>query len=119
MNTARLGGVSGKLFELGTGKSASLTSNPSTAAKIVEEAVNQVTTLRGRLGALQKTVLDTNIRSLNDTLVNLTEAESKIRDADFASETAALTRAQILVQSGTTVLSIANSNPQNVLALLR
>jgi len=119
VNTARLGGISGKLFELGTGKSASLTSDPSTAAKIVEEAVNQVTTLRGRLGALQKTVLDTNIRSLNDTLVNLTEAESKIRDADFASETAALTRAQILVQSGTTVLSIANSNPQNVLALLR
>jgi flagellin len=56
---------------------------------------------------------------LNDTLTNLTEAESLIRDADFAAETAALTRAQILVQSGTTVLAIANQNPQNVLALLR
>ena len=55
---------------------------------------------------------------MNDTLVNLTDAESQIRDADFAAETAALTRAQILVQSGTTVLQIANQNPQNVLALL-
>jgi len=51
--------------------------------------------------------------------VNLTDAESSIRDADFAKESAALTRAQILVQSGTNVLKIANQNPQNVLALLR
>ena len=50
---------------------------------------------------------------------SLTDAESQIRDADFAEESASLTRAQILVQSGTTVLQIANSNPQNVLALLR
>ncbi|RMF42013.1 MAG: hypothetical protein D6753_08465, partial [Planctomycetota bacterium] len=53
------------------------------------------------------------------TVVNLTEAESSIRDADFAAESARLTRAQILVQSGTSVLAIANQNPQNVLALLR
>ncbi|MCA9270895.1 MAG: flagellin FliC, partial [Planctomycetales bacterium] len=75
--------------------------------------------LRGRLGAFQKTTLETNIFSLNDSLANLTEAESSIRDADFAKESARLTRAQILVQSGTSVLAIANSNPQNVLALLR
>jgi flagellin len=120
VNTARLGGVSGKLFQLGTGGTASLSSdNLDTAASIVEEAINQVTSLRGRLGAFQRTTLETNKQALNDTLVNLTDAESTIRDADFASETAALTRAQILVQSGTTVLQIANSNPQNVLALLR
>ena len=65
------------------------------------------------------TVCYTNIASLNDTISNLTEAESKIRDADFAAETAKLTRAQILVQSGTAVLQIANKNPQNVLALLQ
>jgi flagellin-like hook-associated protein FlgL len=52
-------------------------------------------------------------------LANLTEAESSIRDADFAAESAKLTRAQILVQAGTSVLAIANQNPQNVLALLR
>ena len=120
VNTARLGGVSGKLFQLGTGGSSSLSSTDlNTAASIVEEAIDEVTSLRGRLGAFQRTTLETNKQALNDTLVNLTAAESSIRDADFASESAALTRSQILVQSGTTVLSIANQNPQNVLALLR
>ncbi|NOZ38711.1 MAG: flagellin [Planctomycetes bacterium] len=119
VNTARLGGVSGKLFQLGSGGSADLTADPNGAAKIVAEAIDQVTSLRGRLGAFQRTTLETNKNALNDTLVNLTEAESSIRDADFAVESAKLTRAQILVQSGTNVLGIANQNPQNVLALLR
>jgi flagellin len=78
-----------------------------------------VTTLRGRLGAFQSTTLESNLVALGDTVSNLQEAESSIRDADFAKESANLTRAQILVQSGTSVLGIANQNPQNVLALLR
>ncbi|MDZ7620060.1 MAG: flagellin, partial [Patescibacteria group bacterium] len=78
-----------------------------------------VTELRGRLGALQGFTMDTNIKTMEDTLENMIQAESQIRDADVAVETANLTRAQVLVQSGTTVLSIANQNPQNVLALLR
>ncbi len=119
MNTARLGGVSGKLYQLGSGGTAALDDRRQLAATIVDEAINQVTRLRGRLGAFQTTTLETNKNALNDTLVNLTDAESQIRDADFAAETAALTRAQILVQSGTPVLAIANQNPQNVLALLR
>lgn len=118
VNTARLGGNSGLLFELGTGEAASLDADPNRASQIVTEAINQVTSLRGRLGAFQATSLASNLVSLNDTLANLQEAESTIRDADFAAETAALTRAQILVQSGTNVLSLANQNPQNVLALL-
>ena len=81
--------------------------------------INKVTSLRGRLGAFQATTLESNLVSLNDTRANLLEAESSIRDADFAEESARLTRAQILVQSGTNVLSLANQNPQNVLALLR
>jgi flagellin len=119
VNTAKLGGASGTLFSLGSGGSADLSSDPTAAAAIVDEAINQVTSLRGRLGAFQRTSLETNKQALNDTLVNLTDAESSIRDADFAAETAALTRAQILVQSGTTVLQVSNQNPQNVLALLR
>jgi len=51
--------------------------------------------------------------------VNLTAAESQIRDTDFASETAALTRAQVLQQAGTQTLSLANNNAQNVLSLLQ
>ena len=119
VNTAKLGGTDGKLFQLGSGGTASLSADPTKAASIVDEAINQITSLRGRLGAFQRTSLDTNKNALNDTLVNLTDAQSQITDADFASETANLTRAQILVQSGTTVLQIANQNPQNVLALLK
>jgi len=119
VNTARLGGVSGKLFQLGDGKDASLANDATTAAAIVGEAIDLVTSLRGRLGAFQRTTLETNKNALNDVLVNLSEAESSIRDADFAAESANLTRAQILVQSGTTVLQISNQNPQNVLSLLR
>jgi flagellin len=119
VNTAKLGGVDGALFELASGGDADLTTSPNKAASIVESAITQITSLRGRLGAFQSTSLETNKNTLNDTLVNLTEAQSSISDADFAKESAALTRAQILVQSGTTVLQIANQSPQNVLALLR
>ncbi|TWU41580.1 Flagellar filament 33 kDa core protein [Novipirellula aureliae] len=119
VSSARLGGPSGRLFQLGSGETASLANDPNQAAKIVTEAIEQVTSLRGRLGAFQSTTLESNIVSLNDTVANLQEAESSIRDADFAEESARLTRAQILVQSGTNVLSMANQNPQNVLSLLR
>ena len=112
--------MDGAVVPVGFGwRRPTLTTDPTKAAKIVDEAITQVTSLRGRLGAFQSTSLETNKNTLNDTLVNLTEAESQIRDADFAAESAALTRAQILVQSGTTVLQVANQNPQNVLALLR
>ena len=119
LNTAQLGGVNGRLYELRSGSAKDLSSDPNAAASVVDDVINKVTSLRGRLGAFQKTTLETNIFALNDTLANLTETESSIRDADFAKESAALTRAQILVQSGTSVLGIANSNPQNVLGLLR
>jgi len=119
VNAGRLGGSSGKLYQLASGGSAALATNANLAATITEEAITKVSSLRGRLGAFQKTTLESNITSLSDTVENLTAAESSIRDADFAAESANLTRAQILVQSGTSVLSIANQNPQNVLALLR
>ncbi|HHM12292.1 MAG TPA: flagellin [Planctomycetaceae bacterium] len=119
LNTATLGGSAGRLYELGTGEAKSLQNDASGAAKIVDQVITKVTRLRGRLGAFQRTAIDTNIASLNDLKVNLSAAESSIRDADFAAESANLTRAQILVQSSTSVLAIANSQPQNVLALLR
>lgn len=119
LNTARLGGITGKLYQLQTGGDADLYTDPNTAAKIVNEAITVVTELRGRLGALQGLTMDTNIKTMEDTLENMETAESEIRDADFATETANLTRAQVLVQSGMAVLTIANQNPQNVLALLR
>jgi len=119
VSSATLGGVEGTLFELRSGGAKSLANDATAAGKVVEEVITAVTSLRGRLGAFQKATLETNIFSLTEQLQNLTEAESSIRDADFAAESARLTRSQILVQSGTSVLSIANQNPQNVLALLR
>jgi flagellin len=124
VNTARLGGVSGKLFELGSGGGKSLLdvgpTNPgSTLVSIIEEALQKVTDLRGRLGALQKTVIETNVSQLGVSLESILDARSQIIDTDFAAETASLTRAQILVQSGLSVLGIANQNPSQVLSLLR
>lgn len=119
INTGSLGGISGRLYELGSGNARAVSEDPTGAAKIVDEVINKVTQIRGRLGAFQRTTLETNIASLSDYVTNLTETESQIRDADFAAETAKLTRAQVLVQSGTAVLGIANQNPQNVLSLLR
>ena len=119
LNTAELGSENGRLYELASGGSMALSTDPNSAFRVVDRVINKIAMLRGRLGAFQRATLETNVASLSDTLVNLTEAESEIRDADFAKESSALTRAQILVQSGTQVLSIANSNPQNVLSLLR
>lgn len=119
VNTGKLGGENGRLYELASGGAKALATDATGAFQVVDEVINKVSSLRGRLGAFQRTTLETNINSLSDTLANLIEAESTIRDADFASESAALTRAQILVQSGTSVLAIANQNPQNVLSLLR
>ena len=119
LNTAKLGGVEGRLYEIASDGAASLTKDVTKAARIVDAVVDKVATLRGRLGAFQRTALESNSVSLNDTMTNLTEAESSIRDADFAKESAALTRAQILVQSGTSVLGIANQSSQAVLSLLR
>jgi flagellin len=119
LNTAKIGGVSGKLLELASSGNSSLTKDVTRASAIVDQVINKVTTLRGRLGAFQRTALESNVVSLNDTLANLNEAQSSIRDADFAKESANLTRAQILVQSGTSVLGIANQSAQSVLSLLR
>ncbi|MFQ5489814.1 MAG: flagellin [Phycisphaerae bacterium] len=88
------------------------------AEKIVSAAITQVSTLRGRLGSIQKNQLQTNINSQQIALENVSSSESVIRDADIAVEVAALTRAQILVQSTQTTLQIANSVPQAVLSLL-
>lgn len=118
---SRLGnGDIGYLTDIVSGGSASLVGgNADKAAEIISEAIAQVAKLRGRLGSFEKNTVDTNMNQLRITLENLTSAESTIRDLDFAQETANLTRAQILVQAGTSILGIANQTPQAVLALLR
>ena len=88
------------------------------ASLIVNEAVRQISVLRGRLGAFERNTLLTNINSLSITMENLISSESAIRDTDFAEETSRLTRSQILVSAGTSVLALANTANQSVLSLL-
>jgi flagellin len=85
---------------------------------IVDAALASVNGQRARFGALQSRFENT-VANLQVTSENLSASRSRIRDADFAAETAALTRAQILQQAGTAVLAQANAIPNTVLTLLR
>jgi flagellin len=110
----------GFLNDIVTGGSASLVGgNAETADGIVSAAIQQVADLQGQLGAFQTNTLQTNVASLQVALENVTSSESDITDTNFAQETSNLTRAQILVQAGTSVLATANNTPQTVLTLLQ
>jgi flagellin len=86
--------------------------------KTVDSALAYISGERAKLGALQSR-FETAISALQITSENLTASRSRIMDADFAAETAALSRAQILQQAGTAMVAQANQIPQGVLALLR
>jgi flagellin len=122
---SRLGGTSIEgvryfLDSIKTGQANSLVGGRAQqAADVLDAAITDVSVLRGRLGAFERNTIQTNIRSLQIGVENITASESQIRDADFAAETAALSRAQILQQAGTSVLATANLSSQNVLRLLQ
>ena len=84
----------------------------------VDSALAAVNGQRASFGALQSR-FDTTISNLRTTSDNLSASRSRIQDADFAAETANLSRAQILQQAGTAMVAQANQLPQGVLALLR
>ncbi len=93
----------------------------STASKMIagiDNFLDSVNTLRGKLGVVQNR-FESVIRNAQNVIENLSASRSRIMDTDFAAETAALTRAQIMQQSGIAMLSQANSVPQNVLSLLQ
>ncbi|MCK6455423.1 MAG: flagellin [Phycisphaerae bacterium] len=121
VNTTNLGSATaGYLNTIKTGQANAIVSGNYTAAeRIVNAAIEQIAVLSGRLGGFQANQLETNINSRQIAYENVQASESAIRDTDYASEVARLTRAQILVQATTQILSIANAAPQNVLALLR
>ncbi len=109
----------GFLSEIVTGGDKSLVNGSFRAASdIIDTSLDQISVLRGRLGALERNMLDTNIRQLQITFENLTSSESVIRDTDFAIETTELTRAQIMQAAGTSILGVANATNQSVLSLL-
>jgi len=84
----------------------------------VDSALTSISTSRSSLGAIQNR-FESVVSSLSTSVENLSAARSRIRDADFASETAALTRNQILQQAGVSILSQANALPQLALSLLQ
>ena len=100
--------------------SLSLTSaaNAQLAIAVVDAALNQINASRGDLGAYQNR-FSSAIANLQTTSENLSASRSRIQDADFAVETASLTRNQILQQAGVAILAQANALGNNVLALLR
>jgi flagellin len=86
--------------------------------KTVDSALSYISGERAKLGALQSR-FETTIANLQITSENLSASRSRIQDADFAAETAALSRAQILQQAGTAMVAQANQIPQGVLQLLQ
>jgi flagellin len=92
--------------------------NAQNALAKIDSAIDQISGIRATLGATQNR-LGSALANLQTSVENLSSAESQIRDVDFASETADLTRNQILQQAGISVLSQANSGSQAVLSLLR
>ena len=108
--------ASGAVLNLSTSSVSSLAGAQS-SMETIDLAISTVAGQRGDLGAFQNR-LAFNMRANQNTIENITASESAIRDADIATEVSAFTRAQILVQSGTSLLAQANVLPQNALSLL-
>ncbi len=116
VNLSRSGGYGASGLSLGTLTIATV-AGASTALASIDSAIKTIDSKRADLGALQNRFQST-IRNLSNVVENVSAARSRIRDTDFAKETAELTRAQILQQASTTVLAQANTRPQSALSLL-
>ena len=114
---AGLSSASAALTTLSTENISSVT-GANNAINILDGALSQVNSMRANLGAVQNRFSAT-VANLTTSSENISAARSRIQDADFAQETANLTRAQILQQAGVAMLAQANALPNNVLTLLR
>jgi flagellin len=126
-NNFSIGGTSPSLAGLGSanigltainGLTVATVTGANDAISLVDGALSQIATIRGSMGALQNRFTSV-VSSLSASSENLSAARSRIQDADFAQETANLTRNSILQQAGTAMLAQANALPQNVLTLLQ
>lgn len=101
-----------------TTMSAGIPSGANSALGVIDAALGNINGMRASLGAMQNR-FSSAVTNLQTTAENLSASRSRIQDADFAAETGALTRAQILQQAGTAMLAQANAVPNGVLTLLR
>jgi flagellin len=116
IETTGIAGFAANLTATGT-VVVSASAGASAALSALGTAIDTVNQARATYGALQNR-FEAVISNLGNYTENLTAARSRIQDADFAAETASLTRAQILQQAGTTILAQANTLPQSALSLL-
>lgn len=116
VNLSRTGGFGASGLGVGSVSVSSVTGATS-ALTAVDNAISAIGAQRASLGALQNRFQST-IRNLSSVAENLSGARSRIRDTDFAAETAELTRNQIIQQASVSVLSQANQRPQTALSLL-
>ena len=92
--------------------------NANKSIALIDEAIITVSSYRSSFGAIENR-LDAAINNLSTLKVNTQASQSRIQDADFASETTSLTKSQILAQAATSMLAQANASKQNLLALLQ
>ncbi|MCA9176297.1 MAG: hypothetical protein KDB14_17545 [Planctomycetales bacterium] len=119
VNPTSLGvGVSGNQFTSLDSINVTSSSKAQDALEVIDAAIDDVAVLRGDLGAFQQNTLESTANNLRATLENTVNAESVIRDTDFAEEIANFTKQQVLIQAGTSALSNANQTSQLVLSLL-
>ena len=102
--------------ELGLG--VSTMKNAVRSLDKIDTALQQIAATRASLGAIQNR-LGSTISNLENVSQNLSASNSRIQDADFAAETSKMSKAQILQQAGTSMLTQANASTQNVLSLLQ
>lgn len=109
--------VGGSSASVGVGLSVTSVIGANNTIERIDDALDQISDGRANLGAIQNR-LGSTISNLQNVSQNIAAANSRIRDADFAAETSALSKSQILQQAGTAMLSQANASTQNVLSLL-
>lgn len=109
----------GYLSQLKSGGTNSLVTNANNALAIARKAITQVSTIQGRIGSFQKFTIQSTQNSLSATKKSLEDARSAIADIDYATETANLNRQNVLLQSATQLLGVANQQTSQILSLLR
>ena len=116
----KLGGgdSGGYLTNLKSGGTADLDTDVGTALKVIRKAISDVSNARGRVGGFQKFQVQTSINSLNASKTGLSTAKSVISETDYATATAELNRQSVLLNSGISLLGLANQQASQILSLL-
>jgi flagellin len=115
VNSATLGVGSGQSL---TGLNVSTASAATAAISTIDNAIEKVSSMRSKLGAMENR-LNNTVNNLSNIVTNTQASRSRIQDTDYASQTTALAKAQIISQAATAMLAQANQQPQSVLSLLK